>query len=332
MRTKFFIFILTGLIFAGALLLCSNIKTTEAPEKETETTTDELKISKSFKVSPGVKLVIKSSVADILVRSHEITDEIKVDFYAEGSTRRLKEFEVTFEEEENRLNITVDYQRKFKQFKLFDLFDFWDRTEIKEAYLMIYAPQNLDIEIKSSGGDIKIEKLSGKFNLSSAGGDIQIENVKGEIDATSSGGDLRIKNCSGSSELKTAGGDIIVSAFQGEIEANSSGGDITINKLTGSVEASSSGGDIKVDFVKSIETTKLSSSGGDIKIFAPADLNAYIDFKSLGGDIQIEFPIEIDSKSRYELKGKIGEFEKSNIIASTTGGDITLQKKGEEEI
>ncbi len=329
MRTKFFIFILTGLIFAGALLLCSNIKTTEAPEEETETTTDELKISKSFKVSPGAKLMIKSSVADVFVQSHETTDQIKVNFYAQGSPRRLKEFKVTFKEKENSLSIIVEHERKFERFKLFN---FWGRSEIKEAYLMIYAPENLNVEIKSSCGDIKIEKLSGKFNLSSTGGDIQIENVKGGIDAISSGGDLRIRNCSGDSELKTVGGDIIVSTFQGKIEANSSGGDITINKLTGSAEASSSVGDIKLDFVKSTETTKLSSSGGDIKIFAPADLNAYIDFKSLGGDIQIEFPIEIDSNLRYEIKGKIGEFEKSTIIASTTGGDITLRKRGEKEI
>lgn len=329
MKTKFFIFILTGLIFAGALLICSNVKTAETPE-ETETTTNELKISKSFKVSPGVKITIKSSIVDVFVQSHEATDEVKVNFYAQGSPRRLKEFDVSFEEKENSLNIIVRHERSFKRFNFFDFFDFHDRSEIKEATLLIYAPESLNVEIQSSGGDIKLEKLSGKFNLSSTGGDAQIENVKGEVDITSSGGDLRIRNCSGNYQIKTTGGDIIASDFQGKIQANSSGGDITINKIDGSVEASSTGGDIKIDFINSVGTTKLSSSGGDIKIFAPSDLNAYIDFKSSGGDIQIDFPIKIDSKSRNELKGKIGEFEKSTIIASTTGGDITLRKRSQE--
>ncbi len=318
-----------GLIFAGALLICSNVKTAEIP-KEAEITTDELKISKSFKVSPGVKLTIKSSIVDVSVQSHETTDEVRVDFYAQGSPRRLSEFDVSFKEEENSLNIIVKHERKFRQFNFFDFFDFHDRSKIKEANLVIYAPESLNVEIQSSDGSIKLQKLSGNFNLSSTGGDIQIENVKGEIDGSSIGGDLRIRNCSGNFEIKTSGGDIIVSNFRGKIEANSSGGDITINKMDGSVKASSSGGDIKIDFINPVGTTKLSSSGGDIKIFAPSNFNAYIDFKSFGGDIQVDFPIKIDSKSRNELKGKIGEYEKSTIIASTTGGDITLQKRDEE--
>lgn len=331
MRTKFLVFILTGLIFAGALLVCSSIKTAGAPE-EAEITTNELKISKSFKVSPGAKLIVKSNVADIFVQSHEVTDEIKVNFYAQGSTRRLKEFEVTFEEEEKSLTVIVKREKKFKGFKLYDFFNFWGWSGIKEAYLMIYAPENLDADIKASGGDIKLEKFTGRFNLSSSGGDIQIDNVEGEIYASSSGGDLRLRNSSGDCELKTSGGDIIISIFKGRIEAKSSGGDITISKLTGSVEASTSGGDIKIDFVNSVGTTKLSSSGGDIKIFAPPNLQAYVNLKTSGGDIQIDFPIKIDIKTHHELKGKIGELETSTIIASTSGGDIKLQKKEEEEI
>jgi len=326
MKVKFLIFMLTGLIFAGGLLVCSNIKIGEISSGEINNTSDELRITKSFKANPGIKLTISSEVADVLLQSHE-SNEIKVDFYAKGSPERLKEFNMTFDEGENSLSITIKHRRKFRALKLFDLFE--DRW-FEQARLIVYAPESLNVEVKSAGGDIKIESFRGEFELSSAGGDIHGENLNGTIRAHSAGGDLRLRNCSGDAELKSSGGDIIVNFYRGKVEAKSSGGDITINKLTGSAEASSSGGDIKVDFASSSGTTILSSSGGDVKIFAPPDLNAYVDLKSYGGNIEVDFPVKIEEKTRFELKGRIGKTRASTIIASTSGGDIELRMSGEQ--
>ncbi len=327
MRAKFLIFIFTGLVFAGSLLICSSIKTKEILTTESADNNErELKISKLFKAKPGFKLSIKSESADVFVQSHELS-EIKVEFYARGSEKELKRFDVSFKEQGNALNIDIEHKDRRGFFNLFNLFE---SRWIEEAKLVVYAPESLNVNIKVSGEDIKIEKFSGEINLSSSGGDIQGENLNGIIYASTTGGDLRFKNCSGSSELKSAGGDIIVSTYQGKLETKSSGGDITINKLNGSAEVSLSGGDIKIDFTNLSGITRLSSSGGDIKIYAPSNLNAYVDLKVSGGDIHIDFPIKIDTKTNSELKGKIGEKISAEIIASTSGGDIELRRKDTE--
>ncbi|CUU03454.1 Putative adhesin [Candidatus Kryptobacter tengchongensis] len=328
MKPKFLIFIITGFIFAGGLLLCSNIKTREITPQNSLQTADELKFSKSFKANPGYKLYIESDVSDVIIQSHS-SNEINLNFYVRGSQERLKELNISFEEGENSLTIKIKRKKKIPWFDFSELFLF-GRKWVEMAQLVVNAPDSLsDLTVKSTGGDIKIENFkSNNFDLSSAGGDIHAKDLRGRTYASSAGGDIRLRNCAGSGEIKTAGGDIIVSEYQGELEAKSSGGDITINKLTGSVSASSSGGDINVEFILASGITRLSSSGGDVKIYAPSNLNAYIDFKTSGGDIKVDFPIKIETKSHSELKGWIGKSNSGTTIkASTSGGDIELISK-----
>ncbi|MFN3134272.1 MAG: DUF4097 family beta strand repeat-containing protein [Candidatus Kryptonium sp.] len=266
MRTKFLIFIITGLVFAGGLLLCSNIKTKEITAEYDSDTVDELKISKSFKANPNLNLYIESEVADVLIQSHE-ENKIDVDFYAKGLVKKLKEFNVSFEESENSLTIKVKRKKKIRWFDFTDLFDLFSREWYESVKLIVNVPQKLsNVSIKASGGDVKISSIEANFDISSAGGDIYGEGINGTIYASSAGGDIRLKSCANSGEIKTSGGDIFITDYQGSLELKSSGGDITVNKLSGNVNASSAGGDIKVDFFKPSGTTKLSSAGGDIKI------------------------------------------------------------------
>ncbi|CUS97796.1 hypothetical protein [Candidatus Kryptonium thompsonii] len=55
MKTKFLIFIFTGLAFAGGLLLCSNMKTKEITTEYDLDTVDELKNFKIVQGKPGFK-------------------------------------------------------------------------------------------------------------------------------------------------------------------------------------------------------------------------------------------------------------------------------------
>ncbi len=330
MKIKFFIFIFTGLLFAVGLLLCSNIKSEELKLEAQSEQTEELKISKSFKANPGILLLIESSIADVILRSHGEND-VKVDFYAKGSAQRLKNFDISFEEENNTLKIKIRQKREFEWYNFFNFFDLFKRTWVETAQLVVYAPEISNGNIKTAGADIKIERFKGDFTLSSSGGDIYCEEINGSIYASSAGGDIRFKNCSGNSETKASGGDILVNGYSGRIEAKSSGGDVTINKISGSVEASSSGGDVRVEFMKPEGTTKLVSSGGDIKIFAPLDLNAYVDFETSGGDINIDFPIKAETKTSSETRGWIGrENSGVKIKATASGGDIELRIRDKE--
>ncbi|MEN3038576.1 MAG: DUF4097 family beta strand repeat-containing protein [Candidatus Kryptonium sp.] len=328
MNVKFLIFILTGFIFAGGLLLCSNIKITEIPQEENLQNTDELKISKSFKASPEHEIIIESSIADVILQSHDV-NQIEINFYAKGLSEKLKEFNISFHEEENSLTIKVKRKKKVWIFKSFDLFEFFQIEGIETAQLVVKAPDSLsNVVIKSSGGDIEIQNFRSNFELSSAGGDIQLEELSGEIYASSAGGDTRIRNCKGNGEIKTAGGNIIINQYQGKIEVESSGGDIIVNKLNGSISAFSAGGDVKLDFVLALGTTNLSTAGGDIKIYAPLNLNAYVDLESSGGNIKVDLPIRIEKKSNFELKGWIGKQNSGTTIkASSSGGDIELISK-----
>ncbi len=306
MRAKFFVFIFTGIIFAGGLLLCSNIKTKETQLEPSWGFSDELKISKIFEVKPGFKLIVESDIADVSIQAHQ-SDKVEVNFYASGSSKHLKDLKVDFEEWDGTLTIRVKHKRKFK------LFNFLSEWGIEKAELKILSPQDLNVEVKTAGGDTYCEGLKGEILISSAGGDV------------------RLKNCIGTAKLSSAGGDIIANDINGEVEAKSAGGDITVRKLSGSIVAKSSGGDVKIEFINATGESEISTSGGDVTVSAFSNLNAYIDLKSIGGDIQVDFPVRLESKTHYELKGWIGEDKtKVKIKISTSGGDIEFKRIDEK--
>lgn len=306
MKTKFFIFIFTGIIFAGGLLLCSSIKTKEIQFEPRQEFSDEIKISKTFKVKPGYKLIVESDIADVSILSHQ-SDEVDVNFYASGSSKYLKDLKVDFEEGEGTLTIRVKRKREFK------FFNFLSEWGVEKAELKILSPQNINAEVKTAGGDAHCEGLKGEISISCAGGDV------------------RLKNHTGSARLSSAGGDIIASDINGELEAKSAGGDIIVRKLFGSIVAKSSGGDVKVELINAMGESEISTAGGDVTVSASSNLNAYVELKATGGDIQIDFPIKLESKTHYELNGWIGNGKTgAKIKISTSGGDIEFKRIDEE--
>lgn len=184
-------------------------------------------------------------------------------------------------------------------------------------------------EFATSGGSLKIDKVSGELHGRTSGGSITVENSKDKIDLSTSGGSITASNCSGNLKLTTSGGSLKLNDLEGDITAHTSGGSVIASTVKGSLSAHTSGGNVKMeDLACSLEA---STSGGNIDV-SLKELGKFITLTNSGGNINLEIPNNkgIDLKLRGDkiktstLTNFSGSVEEDEIDGKLNGGGIPI--------
>jgi hypothetical protein len=211
----------------------------------------------------------------------------------------------------------------------------------------VYAAQNMNTKLATSGGSISLKNLagsqdfstsggslsldglSGQVNGRTSGGSINVTNSKDELDLSTSGGSINADNCTGNLKLNTSGGSLKLSQLNGTIKAHTSGGSINGNNISGELSTHTSGGSIKLsDMMCSLET---STSGGHIDV-AIKQYGKYIKINNSGGNIDLQIPknkgIDIDLSARKVNAGTVENFKgvmnDDEIKGKLNGGGIPV--------
>jgi len=241
--------------------------------------TDDLKVlhEKTFPINPGKQLRVKTATGDV-----EVTywDESKVHIIILGDDDAEKRINFEFKNDDNLVEIIAH-----KDGSLFSWFSGIDlKYEIK-------VPAKFNVDVSTSGGDIKLGGVNGTAKLHTSGGDVWAERVEGNLDVSTSGGDISLI-CEGT-----------------EIVANTSGGDINLDYL---------GLNLGID---------LSTSGGDIQVELPADFDASMELSTSGGDVSCNLTMNNATKlSEHKIIADINNGG-MDFSAHTSGGDIDVMKK-----
>lgn len=249
---------------------------------------------KSFEVNPGEKLFLAAGGGgDVDVKCWD-KNEVSVKIYGNSKAERKIEFTVEKKEKE----VYVKGEKKGSSF-----FSSFSNIQVKYT---VMVPKEYMLEIKTSGGDVDVESVTGIKKISTSGGDIEMKNTKGELKASTSGGDIKIDNT------------------EGTVDVSTSGGDIKINTSNAKLSASTSGGDVSVKYFGENKGIDLSTSGGDITLVLDKNIKADLELKTSGGEISVQLPLSSTEKittSKFLAKSNGG----GNLIkASTSGGDITV--------
>lgn len=198
-----------------------------------------------------------------------------------------------------------------------------DRKDYERATadIVLYVPKDVDLDIKNSFGDTRIED-AGKVVIRSSYGDIRIvnclkdsiidnsfgniylKNIGGNVDVSVNNGDIRLNEVAGNIEAETTFGNISVKDVQGDIEVESRNGNIEISEVLGSIDAETLFGNITID-EKSVENGKIS---------AQTNFGNISGFKA---DAQ-------ESVNRKTLETKLGEGSK-DIRLKTSNGNIEMK-------
>lgn len=288
-------------------------------------------IERGFAVSPGGSLVIDAEVSDVRVSGD--ADEARIRIVRRGNSDAdiRDDFDVAFHQSGDRIQVTIRVRdRSFWR-------DIW--RERRHLRVDVDVPREFDADVKTSGGDLRVSRLSGDIKVRTSGGDIRFRDVDGPIRGKTSGGDIRVDGTSGTADVETSGGDIELGSIGGKVTAHTSGGDITVRRAHAAVQVTTTGGDIVIrEAAKGVQAktsggsvraqlstltrdSSLTTSGGSITLRVPDDAAFSIDAKTSGGNVAID--------EAFALTGR-GTHSRSKVTGTINGGgpDLHLRTSG----
>jgi hypothetical protein len=316
----------------------------------------EKRLDRTFSVAPGGRLTIDSDGTDLRVEGTG-GNQVIVHVLLSGSERMLKRMTLSADQSGNDVAVAA----KHGTGKWTDWFGGWNldgRIEVK-------VPRDYHLDIRTSGGDIKVSQLKGNARGRTSGGDIQVADIQGPVEMQTSGGDVRVEQIEGATRLATSGGDLEIARLKGDLDAKTSGGYIHLDDVVGRVvartssgnvvargvrgdcdlktsggdiratidgkiAAHTSGGDVTAELVGANRGISVSSSGGDLTVRVPKDTKGELNAATSGGSVRTELPVTTTEMSERKLTGTLNGGGNA-IHARTSGGSIKVVATGSGE-
>jgi DUF4097 and DUF4098 domain-containing protein YvlB len=139
-------------------------------------------------------------------------------------------------------------------------------------------------ELKTSVGDLQLEK-AGPVELKTSGGNISVDQVVGRANITTSTGIIRIGDVDGNAVVKNSNGDSSVREVSGDLQVNAANGNITVERQRGTVTAKTANGNIRIGDAAG-GTLQLETSNGELEIGIHPGSAAYLDVNTKYGSVQ----------------------------------------------
>jgi len=267
---------------------------------------DDPYLTKSFNLSSG-DLFVSTSGGSIRVEGGN-ANSVKVEMYVKSnkhSDSKIKEmleedYEIRIEKSGSRIEAVAKKVSKN-----------WSWNGISISFV-VYTPEKFACDLNTSGGSLKISGVSGRnHELKTSGGSITAEDMSGDLEARTSGGSITVKDFVGELDAKTSGGSIKLSNIKGDIDVSTSGGGITIDDAQGAVYASTSGGSINADISKLEDQLVLKTSGGSVRATIPSGLGLDLDLRG--------------NRVNTSLNNFSGESKSDRVNGTVNGGGILVQ-------
>lgn len=167
-----------------------------------------------------------------------------------------------------------------------------------------------NISIRTSSGDIFVEKLSGEKKISSKSGFVSI-----------SGGD-------GSTKISTSSGDVMLEDIGGSIEINTSSGFVKGEQLTGPAKIRTSSGDVFLTLSELNGNLDIECSSGDVSCRLPEDAKFEFKAKTSSGEVITNFDRDLSfNRKGTQVHGTIGDSADTSVTIYTTSGDIKCSNR-----
>lgn len=186
--------------------------------------------------------------------------------------------------------------------------------QLKTAMGDIHLATTGALGVKTSHGDITVDRVRGDVDAATSSGHIRIAAVEGGAVIRSSHGDTAIGEITGAVRLKTARGDVRVDRAHAPVSARSAHGDISVGRAGASVSAKTSHGDVRVGSVRQ-GSTVMETSAGEIEVGIPEGVAAWLDVRSSHGVVR---------NSLDEADGPASSEGTVEVRARTAVGDIVI--------
>ncbi|MFP4375792.1 MAG: DUF4097 family beta strand repeat-containing protein [Spirochaetales bacterium] len=203
------------------------------------------------------------------------------------------EYTVYHERNGNEIRVWVE-----KSFSLF--------SRPHNGQLEFGVPDDIEIEIRSSVGNVEVEGIAGvDVVVRTSTGSVEMESIRGSLGVTTSTGDIDLKDIDGEVETQTTTGRIEMHWIRGPVNARSSTGRQVFEDVQGDIDATSTTGRIELVRTRGAVALKTSTGGqrgSDVLLSGPSR------FESTTGNIEIDIEQEVD-ELEFDLRSTTGSLE-----------------------
>lgn len=300
--------------------------------------------TKTFEVKPEGLVVVSSNDGSITVNSWD-RDEVEVTMKktAWGRSRRdaernLDDIEIDISQRGNNLYIREISDKHFNvRFGLLDLFrgrvEFGTRVSFD-----INLPRNMNLDLTSDDGDIRVTDVQGEMSLNTDDGDIILYDVNiTRLDVDIDDGDFRAENVKPVQSYPNS--IIFVTCDDGEIvlrnvetetidmnldDANVIMRNVTVTNLTADLDD----GDFEADITLGDNgRIRIWSDDGTVELWLPEQINAQLNLFAYSGRIRTNFPVDVNRDEGESWVRDILGNGNANIRIETSDGDIYFRHR-----
>lgn len=282
-------------------------------------------VEKNFSVQPGGKLTADTQGGNITIKTED-ANEVRIVATQvidantdEAANKLLERLKLSMEQQGNDVTVAATYDRPVTKM--------WGNTPVKVSYT-ITVPRQFNLQLHTSGGDIKVAAVKGAVNARTSGGDLVFERVDGDLDGKTSGGNVTLKEGTARANLSTSGGNVLVERSSGPTSVSTSGGDIKIQSATQVLSATTSGGNISARLTEPLQQDSvLRTSGGNVTVVVPRTAGFFLDAETSGGDVSVTGLSASDVKTNTQKSRWSGTVNAGGpkLGLRTSGGDIRVK-------
>lgn len=278
-------------------------------------------------------------------------DDVKVEMYVRANNyrttlsqaeieERLKQYDIVIRTEGNTVVATAKNRERNMD---------WRRS-ISVAF-RVYTPRQMNTDLETSGGGIRLSHLAGRQTFTTSGGGLDLDDLDGDLKGRTSGGGIKLTDCharasgtridletsgggieatnaSGLVRLETSGGGIRLRDLNGKINAQTSGGSVSGDGITGELVTTTSGGGIRLtNMAGSLEATT-SAGSVDLQLTKIGD---YLRLSTSAGNVRVQMPLgkgmNVDvsgNRVSMPLNNFDGTSEKDRVKGRLNGGGIPV--------
>lgn len=156
----------------------------------------------------------------------------------------------------------------------------------------ILIPQNGDVNLQTSSGDVSIADIDGEIRLSTASGDISLDSVQGILDISTASGDVELESGQiTDAQVRTMSGEIELEGVSNNLVLESVSGNITVEDAQDSrlTIQNTSGNFAYTGTLADSEQHRVSSVSGNVEVYLPEDTGLSLQIDTLSGDVENEF-------------------------------------------
>lgn len=208
--------------------------------------------------------------------------------------------------------------------------------DTEDSRVELIVPRGVRVVISSGTADVNIRDIEGDVEVRSSTGDISLERLGSRAIIESLTGDVRVTDGVGDLRVTTSSGDVVAEGVRGTVDVQSTSGDLSV---TGTgvprLRMESISGD--ADFEGSVlpdTRLQISTHSGDVLLRLAEGTRGSLEFETHTGEMQTNTPVTtsgvlVNSRTGKARSGQRYEFGGGgsvSVVISTFNGDVRFER------